>query len=201
MVEMTEVATILRNATAASLIILDEIGRGTSTFDGLSIAWAVVEHIADKKKCGAKTFFSTHYHELTELEGKIDGVKNYCISVKEMGDDIIFLRKIVRGGADKSYGIQVAALAGVPQSVTKRAKEIVSQLVSADITSREKIAAMKKEDLENDLSLSDQGTLDLAGMLDTSEKDVIEKLRQISPDTLTPLDALNMIYELKQELD
>ncbi len=134
MLEMTEVANILHNATKNSLVILDEIGRGTSTYDGLSIAWAVVEHIADKEKCGAKTFFSTHYHELTELEGLIDGVKNFCISVKEQGDDIIFLRKIIRGGADKSYGIQVAALAGVPESVTDRAKEIVAKLVKNDIT-------------------------------------------------------------------
>ncbi len=134
MLEMTEVANILHNSTKNSLVILDEIGRGTSTYDGLSIAWAVVEHIADKDKCGAKTFFSTHYHELTELEGLIDGVKNFCISVKEQGDDIIFLRKIVRGGADKSYGIQVAALAGVPESITDRAKEIVAKLVKNDIT-------------------------------------------------------------------
>ena len=158
MVEMTEVSNILRNATGNSLIILDEIGRGTSTFDGLSIAWAVVEYIADKKKCGAKTFFSTHYHELTELEGKIDGVKNYCISVKEQGENIIFLRKIIRGGADRSYGIQVAALAGVPDVITQRAKEILSELISRDIAARNAkalelsenmtAAAMKETELE-----------------------------------------------------
>ena len=125
MVEMTEVANILRNATAKSLLILDEIGRGTSTFDGLAIAWAVIEHISNTKLCGAKTLFATHYHELTELEGKIPGVNNYCIAVKEKGDDIVFLRKIVQGGADKSYGIQVAKLAGVPDSVIQRAKELV----------------------------------------------------------------------------
>lgn len=119
MVEMTEVANILRNATKNSLLILDEIGRGTSTFDGLSIAWAVIEHISNKSILGAKTLFATHYHELTELEGKLEGVNNYCIAVKEQGDDIIFLRKIVKGGADKSYGIQVAKLAGVPVSVIK----------------------------------------------------------------------------------
>ena len=136
MVEMTEVANILRNATKDSLLILDEIGRGTSTFDGLSIAWAVVEHISNPKLLGAKTLFATHYHELTELEGKLSNVTNYCIAVKEQGDDIIFLRKIIRGGADKSYGIQVAKLAGVPDSVIARAKELVEELVSADITDR-----------------------------------------------------------------
>ncbi len=142
MVEMTEVANILRNATSKSLLILDEIGRGTSTFDGLSIAWAVIEHISNSKLLGAKTLFATHYHELTELEGKIDNVNNYCIAVKENGDDIIFLRKIVKGGADKSYGIQVAKLAGVPESVTDRAKEIVEELVQTDITSRIKDIAV-----------------------------------------------------------
>ena len=130
MVEMTEVANILRNATGNSLLILDEIGRGTSTFDGLSIAWAVVEHISNPKLLGAKTLFATHYHELTELEGKLDNVNNYCIAVKEKGDDIVFLRKIVKGGADKSYGIQVAKLAGVPDSVIERAKEIAEELGS-----------------------------------------------------------------------
>ena len=134
MIEMTEVANILRNATSRSLLILDEIGRGTSTFDGLAIAWAVIEHISDTKLCGAKTLFATHYHELTELEGKISGVNNYCIAVKEKGDDIVFLRKIVKGGADKSYGIQVAKLAGVPDSVICRAKELVEELSDADIT-------------------------------------------------------------------
>ncbi len=138
MVEMTEVANILRNATADSLLILDEIGRGTSTFDGLSIAWAVVEHICDKKILGAKTLFATHYHELTELEGTLPGVNNYCISVKEQGDDIVFLRKIIKGGADQSYGIQVAKLAGVPESVLNRAKELVVELSNADITTRAK---------------------------------------------------------------
>ena len=143
MVEMTEVANILRNATSKSLLILDEIGRGTSTFDGLSIAWAVIEHISNSKLLGAKTLFATHYHELTELEGKISNVNNYCIAVKEKGDDIIFLRKIVKGGADKSYGIQVARLAGVPESVTSRAKEIVEELVQADITTRIKDIAVQ----------------------------------------------------------
>ncbi len=142
MVEMTEVANILRNATRNSLLVLDEIGRGTSTFDGLSIAWAVIEHISNSKLLGAKTLFATHYHELTELEGTIAGVKNYCIAVKEQGDDIVFLRKIVRGGADKSYGIQVAKLAGVPDSVIARAKEIAEELSDADITARAKEIAL-----------------------------------------------------------
>ena len=133
MVEMSEVSNILNNATANSLLILDEIGRGTSTFDGLSIAWAVLEHIADPSKCGAKTLFATHYHELTELEGKLAGIKNYRISVKEVGDDIIFLRRIVRGGADKSFGVQVARLAGLPDDVIARAKELLHQLEAADI--------------------------------------------------------------------
>ena len=148
MVEMTEVANILRNATKDSLLILDEIGRGTSTFDGLSIAWAVVEYISNPKLLGAKTLFATHYHELTELEGKLSNVNNYCIAVKEQGDDIIFLRKIVRGGADKSYGIQVAKLAGVPDLVIDRAKELVEELVSADITDKVREIGAGKEDVK-----------------------------------------------------
>ena len=144
MVEMSEVANILRNATKNSLLILDEIGRGTSTFDGLSIAWAVVEYISNSKLLGAKTLFATHYHELTELEGKIDSVHNYCIAVKEQGDDIVFLRKIVKGGADKSYGVQVAKLAGVPDLVISRAKEIVEELSDEDITNRVSEIAAKE---------------------------------------------------------
>ena len=151
MVEMTEVANILRNATSRSLLILDEIGRGTSTFDGLSIAWAVIEHISNTKLCGAKTLFATHYHELTELEGKLSGVNNYCIAVKEKGDDIVFLRKIVKGGADKSYGIQVAKLAGVPDSVIQRAKELVEELSDADITAAVKDLTAPKEEAEDHL--------------------------------------------------
>ena len=154
MVEMNEVANILRNATSNSLLVLDEIGRGTSTFDGLSIAWAVVEHISNPKLLGAKTLFATHYHELTELEGKLHNVNNYCIAVKEKDDDIVFLRKIVRGGADKSYGIQVAKLAGVPDSVIERAKQIVEELSANDITAVTKNLAVetgtkkKKEKLD-----------------------------------------------------
>ncbi len=138
MVEMSEVANILRHATKDSLLILDEIGRGTSTFDGLSIAWAVVEYIAGSSLSGAKTLFATHYHELTELEGKLPGVNNYCIAVQEKGDTIIFLRKIIKGSADKSYGIQVAKLAGVPEVVIERAKEIAAELEESDITANTK---------------------------------------------------------------
>ena len=142
MVEMSEVANILRNATKNSLLILDEIGRGTSTFDGLSIAWAVVEYISNSKLLGAKTLFATHYHELTELEGKIDSVHNYCIAVKEQGDDIVFLRKIVKGGADKSYGVQVAKLAGVPDAVINRAKEIARELEEHDLTQEHDVISL-----------------------------------------------------------
>lgn len=186
MVEMTEVANILRNATSHSLVILDEIGRGTSTYDGLSIAWAVVEFIADKEKCGAKTFFSTHYHELTELEGRIDGVKNYCISVKEQGDNIIFLRKIIRGGADKSYGIQVAALAGVPSSITNRAAKIVSQLVKADITYKESDKKLPEIIEEEKNSEPDR----------SSEAE--EYIKGLDVDKISPIEALNILYHLKE---
>ncbi len=193
MVEMTEVANILRNATKDSLVILDEIGRGTSTYDGLSIAWSGVEYIADKKKCGAKTFFSTHYHELTELEGRIDGVKNYCISVKEQGDDIIFLRKIIRGGADRSYGIQVARLAGVPKDITERAKEIAGQLNEADITIQETNALFESG---AEAAGNDKNTV--------SEEpygyEQIEKIKNLQLDRITPLEALNILYDLKSDL-
>ena len=184
MVEMNEVSNILNNATKQSLLILDEVGRGTSTFDGLSIAWAVVEHIAQKDKCGAKTLFATHYHELTELEGKIKGIKNYRISVKEIGDNIVFLRKIVRGGADKSFGIQVASLAGLPDEVIKRAKELLSDLENADINRGQETA-------ENDMS---DEQLTLFGS--TAPDDIVEELQKIEFDTLTPVEALNKLYDL-----
>ena len=158
MIEMTEVANILRNATKNSLIILDEIGRGTSTFDGLSIAWAVVEYIANTKLLGAKTLFATHYHELTELEGKLESVDNYCIAVKEQGEDIVFLRKIIKGGADKSYGIQVAKLAGVPENVLKRAREIVQQLSDHDIASKAKDIEVEYEIPDYDYGIEQQST-------------------------------------------
>ena len=180
MVEMTEVANILRNATSKSLLILDEIGRGTSTFDGLSIAWAVVEYISDSKLLGAKTLFATHYHELTELEGKIDNVNNYCIAVKEKGDDIVFLRKIVKGGADKSYGIQVAKLAGVPDLVISRAKEIVEELSDEDITNRVSEIAAKEHTAKKKSKAKKYDEVDMAQMslFDTvKDDDVLDELK------------------------
>lgn len=202
MVEMTEVANILRNATSKSLLILDEIGRGTSTFDGLSIAWAVIEHISNSKLLGAKTLFATHYHELTELEGKIDNVNNYCIAVKEKGDDILFLRKIVKGGADKSYGIQVAHLAGVPESVTNRAKEIVEELVHADITTRIKDISVQGQS-QPKVKTKHYDEVDLAQMslFDTvQDNDVLEELKNLDVSNLTPIDALNTLYQLQNKL-
>ncbi|MGB8455044.1 MAG: DNA mismatch repair protein MutS [Anaerocolumna sp.] len=217
MVEMTEVANILRNATKNSLLILDEIGRGTSTFDGLSIAWAVVEHISNPKLLGAKTLFATHYHELTELEGKLDSVNNYCIAVKENGEDIIFLRKIIKGGADKSYGIQVAKLAGVPDSVLKRAHEIVDELSKNDI-------AEKARSISSDKSLSskeDNVLMEPVQAFDHLSKtkkkhseipdqmsffdlhnndDIILELREIDMNVLTPMDALNKLFQLQQKI-
>ena len=198
MVEMTEVANILRNATSRSLLILDEIGRGTSTFDGLSIAWAVIEHISNTKLCGAKTLFATHYHELTELEGKLSGVNNYCIAVKEKGDDIVFLRKIVKGGADKSYGIQVAKLAGVPDSVIQRAKELVEELSDADITAAVKdlTAPKKKQKITYD-------QVDMAQMslFDTvQDNDIIEEIKNLEIGNLTPMEALNILYNLQNKI-
>ena len=198
MVEMTEVANILRNATNKSLLILDEIGRGTSTFDGLSIAWAVIEHISNTKLLGAKTLFATHYHELTELEGKIPGVHNYCIAVKEKGDDIVFLRKIVKGGADKSYGIQVAKLAGVPETVLSRARELVEELSDADITATVKdlTAPKKKTKITYD-------SVDMAQMslFDTvQDNDIIEEIKELDVSNLTPMEALNILYQLQNKI-
>ena len=201
MVEMTEVANILRNATSKSLLILDEIGRGTSTFDGLSIAWAVIEHISDSRLLGAKTLFATHYHELTELEGKIDNVNNYCIAVKEKGDDIIFLRKIVKGGADKSYGIQVARLAGVPDCVINRAKEIVEELVHADITTRIKDIAAHGHEPQIATKKYDEVDLAQMSLFDTvKDDDIIEEIKSLDLGNLTPIDALNTLYQLQNKL-
>ena len=201
MVEMNEVANILRNATANSLLVLDEIGRGTSTFDGLSIAWAVIEHISNRKILGAKTLFATHYHELTELEGKMDNVNNYCIAVKEKGDDIVFLRKIVRGGADKSYGIQVAKLAGVPDMVIDRAKEIVQQLSDNDITEKvQKIEINIKNEKRKPVKY-DEVDLEQMTLFDTvRDEDVIRELQEIDVGNLTPIDALNVLYRLQTRL-
>lgn len=235
MVEMTEVANILRNATRNSLLILDEIGRGTSTFDGLSIAWAVVEHISNKKLLGAKTLFATHYHELTELEGKIEAVNNYCIAVKEQGDDIVFLRKIVKGGADKSYGIQVAKLAGVPESVLNRAKEIVEELSEKDIAEKarnlEVAVTRDSQSFSNDdvvseklsskkLSSKDEGSLASISEKNNSNKkktseldmmqlslfgsndyeDVVNEIRDIDIARLSPIDALNKLYQIQLKI-
>ena len=200
MVEMNEVANILRNATSNSLLVLDEIGRGTSTFDGLSIAWAVVEHISNPKLLGAKTLFATHYHELTELEGKLHNVNNYCIAVKEKGDDIVFLRKIVRGGADKSYGIQVAKLAGVPDSVIERAKQIVEELSANDITAVTKNLSVetgtkKKKEKLDEVDLAQMSLFDTV-----KDDDIIEELKNVDLGNMTPIDALNKLYELQNKI-
>ncbi len=192
MVEMSEVANILANATEKSLLILDEIGRGTSTFDGLSIAWAVLEYIIDKIK--SRTLFATHYHELTELEGRIDGVRNYCVDVKKKGEDIIFLRKIRRGGADGSYGISVASLAGIPKAVTIRAKEILAQLEEQDISRQERKAIRKKTN-------SGENQLDLFAFAAVSamQDDIVEQLCKMDVQGMTPMEAMNVLYELHQK--
>jgi DNA mismatch repair protein MutS len=218
MVEMTEVANILRNATKNSLLILDEIGRGTSTFDGLSIAWAVVEHISNHQILGAKTLFATHYHELTELEGRLEGVNNYCIAVKEQGEDIVFLRKIVKGGADKSYGIQVAKLAGVPGSVLKRASEIVLELSGNDLALKTRnISEVEKNDSEVipeqlsfaiDQSMKDpseskkkkKNTDQFSLFAMSGNEDIITELRDIDIARLTPLDAMNKLYQMQRKI-
>ena len=186
MLEMTEVANILKNATKNSLIILDEIGRGTSTYDGLSIAWSVVEYVQSKKRLGAKTLFATHYHELTDLEDKLDGVKNYRIAVKKRGDDITFLRKIVRGGADDSYGIEVAALAGVPKEVISRAKEILKDIDDGQI---------RRERFDSDTPETDSQL----GFEDMAAVEIVEKLKVMDVTTLTPIEALNTLYKLVNE--
>ena len=202
MIEMTEVANILRNATSKSLLILDEIGRGTSTFDGLSIAWAVIEYISDNKILGTKTLFATHYHELTELEGKIENVNNYCIAVKEKGDDIVFLRKIVTGGADKSYGIQVAKLAGVPSLVIERAKQIVEELDKADITNKikdietgQKVHVSRKKKTYDDVDLAQISLFDTV-----KDDDVVNEIKTMDIGNLTPIEALNKLYQLQNKL-
>lgn len=201
MVEMTEVANILRNATSNSLLILDEIGRGTSTFDGLSIAWAVVEHISNTKLIGAKTLFATHYHELTELEGQLSGVNNYCIAVKEKGDDIVFLRKIVKGGADKSYGIQVAKLAGVPDSVIERAKQIVEELVDTDIAARARSIAENSANKKTKKQHFDEVDLAQMSLFDTvKDDDVIREIKELDLGNMTPFEAMNTLYNIQNKL-
>ena len=201
MVEMTEVANILRNATENSLLILDEIGRGTSTFDGLSIAWAVVEYISNPKILGAKTLFATHYHELTELEGKLDNVNNYCIAVKEQGDDIVFLRKIVKGGADKSYGIQVAKLAGVPESVIERAKEIAEELSQHDIAQFTKELSAKNIGSKRVKQQLDEVELKQISLFDAmNDDDIMNEIRDLDVGNLTPIEALNKLYEIQNKI-
>ena len=202
MVEMTEVANILRNATRNSLLILDEIGRGTSTFDGLSIAWAVVEYISSTKTLGAKTLFATHYHELTELEGAISGVNNYCIAVKEQGDNIVFLRKIVKGGADKSYGIQVAKLAGVPEPVISRAKELVEELSDADITPGPEIASgSRSAQPRRSRRTSGRGRSAADVDFDTvREEDIIRELMDLDISRLSPVEALVTLDKFQSSL-
>ena len=186
MVEMMEVATILKEATPNSLVILDEIGRGTSTYDGLSIAWAVAEYIADKQKCGAKTLFATHYHELTELENKIEGIKNYSIAVKEKGEDIIFLRKIVRGGTDESYGIHVARLAGVPKVVTQKANEILRSLEKKNILTGKK---QDKKQVEGQFDMYNYKLAEIAHEID-----------KVNLNELTPIDAKNTLVRIKEKM-
>lgn len=203
MVEMTEVANILRNATANSLLILDEIGRGTSTFDGLSIAWAVVEHISNPKLLGAKTLFATHYHELTELEGQMDAVNNYCIAVKEQGDDIIFLRKIVKGGADKSYGIQVAKLAGVPETVISRAKEIVAELADNDISAKAREIArlgVPKQDLKIPEKVGKDEYVQMSLFDTVNNDDIIDEIKELELSKMTPIDALNTLFRIQDKI-
>ncbi len=201
MVEMTEVANILRNATRNSLLILDEIGRGTSTFDGLSIAWAVIEYISNTKILGSKTLFATHYHELTELEGSVGGVNNYYIAVKEMGDDIVFLRKIVKGGADKSYGIQVARLAGVPEPVLARAKELAAELSDADISARSREIAGEARQAKPRVPKLDEVDLKQMSLFETmKDDDVLKELEALELSSMTPIDALNTLYRLQNGL-
>lgn len=194
MVEMNEVANILRNATKNSLLILDEIGRGTSTYDGLSIAWAVIEYISNQELLGAKTLFATHYHELTELEGKLSSVNNYCIAVKEDGDDIVFLRKIIKGGADRSYGIQVAKLAGIPASVINRAQEICNELVDTDIT--EKIKNIK---ISNECKRAPEDT-QMSLFASAQESQVLAEIREIDLSNMTPMKALLYLNEIQDRL-
>ena len=194
MVEMTEVANILNNATKNSLLILDEIGRGTSTFDGLSIAWAVIEYINNSKTLGAKTLFATHYHELTELEDKLSSVNNYCIAVKEQGEDIVFLRKIIRGGADRSYGIQVAKLSGVPNSVIVRANEIADLLSENDVTQKVKDIYVKGSDIIESYTQGQLTIFDYHG-----NDDIISEIKEINLNAITPLEALNKLSLLQKK--
>ena len=188
MVEMAEVADILKNATSDSLLILDEIGRGTSTFDGMSIARAVIEYVHDKKLCGAKTLFATHYHELTELEDLLPGVRNFSIAVKKRGDEITFLRRIVRGGADDSFGIEVAKLAGVPDKVVRRAKQVLQSLESGEAVTVPKNVAPPKREEPIQLTML------------TKDGEVLRRLKNLDVNTLTPIESMNILFELANML-
>lgn len=202
MVEMSEVSNILRNATKNSLIIMDEIGRGTSTFDGLSIAWAVVEYIADPDAVGAKTLFATHYHELTELEGKLSSVNNYCIAIKQTKDSLVFLRKIVPGGADRSYGIEVAELAGLPKPVIDRAKDIANQLAEDDITGNARDIEAKTVHKEEPVKRSKKGEAEGQMCLFGSTEDmtIVAELKALDLNNMTPVKAMLYLQELKDRL-
>ncbi len=193
MVEMAEVSNILRHATSSSLLILDEIGRGTSTYDGLSIAWAVVEYISDKKTIGAKTLFATHYHELTELEGQLEGVHNYCVAIKESGDDIVFLRKIQRGFGDRSYGIEVAKLAGLPNWVVKRAQEILKELLENNVSNSPSAIKARTEVLAESFQMS------LFAKDDPKQEEILARLKGLKVLEMTPLEAQQILYELCNE--
>ena len=195
MVEMSEVANILRNATKDSLIILDEIGRGTSTFDGLAIAWAVVEYIADSDILGAKTLFATHYHELTELEGKLSAVNNYCIAIKQQGESIVFLRKIIKGGADRSYGVEVAKLAGVPSAVIDRAREISDYLAEEDVTGKVKDLKVEKK-----VKAKKEDSMQLSLFANAEEMSITAELKNMDLNNMTPIKAMLYLEELKKRL-
>ena len=194
MVEMNEMANIINNATSKSLLIIDEIGRGTSTFDGLAIAWAIVEYITDKKKMGARTLFATHYHELTVLEEQIKEVKNYCITAKKREDDIVFLRKIIRGGADESYGIEVAKLAGISDVVVKKAKKILGQLETGG-------QKQKNREILSEKLVETQEMPMQFNMFDGPKNEIIEELKNISLEVLTPIEAMNKLFELKNKAE
>ena len=197
MVEMTEVAHILKNATKDSLLILDEIGRGTGTIDGLSIAWSVIEYISNREKIGAKTLFATHYHELSRLEGRLDGVRNYSVSVKEDGDEIVFLRKIVKGGANKSYGIQVAGLAGVPKEVIDRANELLLELGENDLMDKIKHIDVDKQVKE---TFSEDDKTPNIFQMSKKQADTILKLESLNLDNMTPMEAMNALFNLRKGL-
>jgi len=197
MVEMSEMANILDNATSNSLLLIDEVGRGTSTYDGLSIAWSVIEYICDRNRIGARTLFATHYHELTDLEGKIQGIKNYCITVEKKGDDIIFLRKIIRGGADDSYGIQVAKLAGLPEHVVERAKEILNELENADISKKESSLKRGKIPFEGQMELFAYNDI----KTEKKANEIIRVIKETDLNNISPIEAMKLLYDLRKRAE